>query len=702
MPQSTVVLTLPLPLRPESPVAQLRPVPRMPERWLTALDRLGIKTVADFLFHLPRRYEDSSDVQPLSRVQPGPKQAARALITDVSLRRTGKVNRRTKQPLVIVTAELTDGVTTGSAIWFNQKYLAGTLRAGMEVLLKGRVEMDRGGPKFVGPEWEPAGGEHKHVGRITGVYPETEGFTSKHFRDLMPLALPLASRIPDRLPPQVRAAEQLMPIGDALREVHVPTSNDSLQRARERIAFEELFLIQLAGERARRRRLSGIGVQVPYDIDVARAFAASLPFTLTEGQRVAAHQVLTDMAAPGAMNRLLQGDVGSGKTAVAAMAVRMAHAQGFQSVVMAPTEILARQHNVTLRELLAPHGITPRLLVGSTPGSARRAALEGAAHAMEPLLVGTHALIEEDVRFAALGLVVVDEQHRFGVAQRQLLRRKGHDSPNFLAMTATPIPRSLALTLYGDVDVSELREMPPGRQPVQTRVVPPHQRDDAYAFVREQVHAGRQVFVICPLIEENDRLGVRSATAEYERLSAEVFADLRVELLHGRMPAKEKDERMQRFARGDADILVATTVVEVGVDVPNATVMVIEAAERFGLAQLHQLRGRVGRGAHRGFCLLFEGGPADEETSTRLNAVASTTSGFELAEADLRLRGAGDVAGLRQHGLPEMLAADLLDIAMLQRARVAARAWLDHDPDLSSYPPLDDAMNGMRAVFDLD
>ncbi len=407
------------------------------------------------------------------------------------------------------------------------------------------------------------------------------------------------------------------------------------------------------------------------------------------------------MAGSGAMNRLLQGDVGSGKTVIAAMAALMTHRAGLQTAVMAPTEILARQHQATLTAMLAPHDMAPRLLVGSTPSRARAEILEAMANGREPLLVGTHALIEDDVVFSELGLVVVDEQHRFGVAQRQRLRRKSTLAPNFLAMTATPIPRSLALTLYGDVDVSELREMPPGRLPVQTRVVPPYQRDEAYQFIRDQVEEGRQAFVICPLIEENDKLGVRSATAEYERLRDQVFPDLRVELLHGRIPSREKEERMARFARGDADLLVATSVIEVGVDVPNATIMVIEGAERFGLAQLHQFRGRVGRSGHRSYCILFQGS-LDDEGSQRLETVASTQSGFALAEADLRLRGAGDVVGLRQHGLPEMLAADLLDIALMQRARSAARSWLDRDPDLSAYPPLHEAMNGYRAVFDLD
>ena len=493
-----------------------------------------------------------------------------------------------------------------------------------------------------------------------------------------------------------------MPLAEALREVHYPSDPETLDRARERIGFEEMFLIQIAVKRAKRRRLAGAGVVIPFDVDRAKEFTAALPFKLTDAQRVAAFQVLKDMAAEGPMNRLLQGDVGSGKTVVAAMAAFMAHQSGYQTAFMAPTEILARQHNATLQTLLAPHGISVRLLAGSTSQKARREVLDGVAAGHDTVLVGTHALIEDAVVLARLGLVVVDEQHRFGIVQRQRLRRKAAVMPNFLAMTATPIPRSMALTMYGDVDLSEIRELPPGRTPVQTQVVPPHQRDQAYAFVREQVQQGRQCFVICPLIEESDKLEVRSAVQEHERLRDEVFPDLRVELLHGRMPATEKDERMQRFATGQADVLVSTSVVEVGVDVANATVMMIEGAERFGLAQLHQFRGRVGRGAHASYCLLLQGSP-DQEGASRLQAVAETPNGFDLAEADLRLRGPGDVlsAEMRQHGLPEVH-VDLLDTAMIRRVSDAAARWLDEDPDLVAHPPLLQRMGRYADVYDLD
>jgi ATP-dependent DNA helicase RecG len=686
------ILKLPSACWPETPVAGL---PGVGPARARGLGRLGIVTASDLLLHLPRRYVDTRDLVAVRELRAGVVQTVRVRVREV------RAHHSPRRHMALVEATLEDGSGRVGAIWFNQPYIAGQIPPGTELLVSGKVISGLHGLSFQSPRFERASSDPRHVGRLAAIYPETEGITSVFLRGLIGRLLPVAEQMPDRLPPEVRQAEGLMPLADALRQVHLPDEETSAAAARERLGFEELFLIQLAADRARRRRLGSAGVVVAYDVEVARAFSAGLPFRLTDGQRIAAHQVLADLAAPGPMNRLLQGDVGSGKTAVAAMAALMTCRAGHQCVVMAPTEILARQHWVTLEALLSPHDLSPRLLLGSTGSRARREILEGLAAGHDPLVVGTHALIEDDVVLNDLGLVVVDEQHRFGVAQRQRLRLKARARPNFLAMTATPIPRSLTLTLYGDVDVSELREMPPGRLPVETRVVPPHQREQAYQFVRAQVAEGRQVFVICPLIEESDKLGVKSVTAEHRKLAEEVFPDLRLEMLHGRMPAREKAERMARFASGEADLLVATSVVEVGVDIPNATVMIVEGAERFGLAQLHQLRGRVGRDRHRAFCLLFEDG-VDEEGSQRLQAVASTQSGFDLAELDLRLRGPGDVAGLRQHGLPEMLAADLLDVALAQRARTAAAAWLDHDPDLTEYEPLREAMHGYSSVFDLD
>ena len=659
------------------------------------LEKLGLTTVRDLLFHLPRRYEDTRQIVPLRALEPGSIQTARVRVRNVSSRLSPVKRVR------LVEATLEDDGVSATAVWFNQPFLTKQIVSGMELLVSGKVELSRTGLTFRNPSFERAGRDQHHVGTLAPIYPETDHVSSKFLRATIEPLLGLATQVPDRLPPAVRSSEHLMPIADALHQVHEPESVESAQQGRERIAFEELFMLQLAAERARRRRMRGVGVVIPYDVEVARSLVATLPFKLTDGQRVAAHEILTDLAAPGPMNRLLQGDVGSGKTVVAALAALMTHHAGMQTAVMAPTEILARQHFATLDQLLTPHGLPPRLLVGSTSAAARREILAGLAAGHDLLIVGTHALIEDDVVLVNLGLAVVDEQHRFGVAQRRRLRQTSGAMPNYLAMTATPIPRSLSNTLYGDVDLSELREMPPGRQRVRTRVVPVDGRNAAYDFIREEVRAGRQAFVICPVIEESDKTGARSATAEFERLSTTVFPDLRVELLHGRMPAREKAERMQRFVQGDADILVATSVVEVGVDVPNATIMVIEDAQRFGLAQLHQFRGRVGRDQYQSYCLLFEGG-VDEEGSARLAAVATIDSGFELAERDLQLRGPGQLVGLRQHGLPEMLAADLLDVALAHRAKGAALGWLDHDPDLTAWQPLSEAMNVYRAVFDID
>jgi ATP-dependent DNA helicase RecG len=675
-----------------SPVSSL---PTVGAKQQERLERLDIRTVQDLLFHLPRRYDDTRELVTLREIRPGDTATARVRVRNASARRSPR------KGMILVEAVVEDDEGAANAIWFNQAYIAKQLPAGAEIVLSGKVEASRTGLTFRNPKFERVGAQQQHVGRLAPVYPETDKLTSKFLRSLIDPLLELTDSVTDVLPPEVRQAESLLSIGEALTAVHRPESEAQAQAGRERVAFEELFLLQLAAQRARRRRLDTAGAQIAYDAEVAREFAAGLPFRLTDGQRIAAHEILTDMAGTGPMNRLLQGDVGSGKTVVCAMAARMAHAAQYQTVVMAPTEILARQHHRTLSDLLEPHGIHVRLLVGGVTERARREVIDGLTGGQDPVVVGTHALIEDDVMFARLGLIVVDEQHRFGVVQRQRLRRKSTEAPNFLAMTATPIPRSLALTMYGDVNVSEIREMPAGRLPIVTRVVSPTQRDRAYDFIREQIQAGRQAFVICPLIEESDKLGAKSAVAEHEHLATEVFPDLSVELLHGRMPGKEKEERMARFSSGEASILVATSVVEVGVDVPNATVMVVEGAERFGLAQLHQFRGRVGRAGHQSYCLLFAGS-ADEEGSARLEAVAATNSGFALAEVDLRLRGAGDVAGLRQHGLPEMRAADLLDLVMLQRARGAASDWLDRDPEITEYGPLRDAMHDYRAVFDLD
>jgi ATP-dependent DNA helicase RecG len=552
------------------------------------------------------------------------------------------------------------------------------------------------------PDYEPVSVDPRHAARLVPIYRETEKLTSRWLRSKLQIVLSLAGQLEEFLPAELLNRRKLMQRATAVRQVHFPDSRESLDAARLRLAFEEVFLVEVAAQMAKRARRAHTAHLVHFDEPAARGFVKSLPFQLTNAQRLAAWQILKDMAEPFPMNRLLEGDVGSGKTVVAAMAMHHAAHAGFQAALLAPTELLARQHAEVIESLLRPFGISVGLLLGSTPAAARRPMLLALAEGTVQVLVGTHALIEHEVRFNELALVVVDEQHRFGVGQRLALRQKTDRLPHFLSMTATPIPRTLGLTLFGDLDISVLKEMPPGRRPVITRLVPPGGRDQAYEFIRKQVTEGRQVFVICPLIQESDKLGVRSATAEAEKLRTAVFPELagRIALLHGRLKAAEKEATMASFQRGEVAILVSTSVVEVGIDIPNATVMMIEGAERFGLAQLHQFRGRVGRGGHESYCLLFT--DADDASSfERLNAVVAHQSGFDLAEIDLRLRGMGELHGYRQHG-KDFRMANLLDAFLISDAQSEAVRLLDHDPSLSHEPALRHQLSAYRQVFALD
>jgi ATP-dependent DNA helicase RecG len=537
---------------------------------------------------------------------------------------------------------------------------------------------------------------------LVPIYHETEKLTSRWLRSKLKTVLSLAAQLEEFLPAELLERRKLMRRPTAVRQVHFPDSRESLEAARQRLAFEEIFLVEVAAQSAKRARRAHTAHVVAFDEPAARGFTRSLPFQLTNAQRLAAWQILKDMAEPFPMNRLLEGDVGSGKTVVAAMALHHAAHARLQAALLAPTELLARQHAEVIESLLRPFGIAVGLLLGSTSAAARRPMLLALADGTLQVLIGTHALIEQEVRFDRLALVVVDEQHRFGVGQRLALRQKTDRRPHFLSMTATPIPRTLGLTLFGDLDISVLKEMPPQRRPVITRLVRPGGRDEAYRFIREQVSAGRQVFVICPLIQESDKLGVRSATAEAEKLRTSVFPELaqRIALLHGRLKAGEKEATMASFQRGEVAILVSTSVVEVGIDIPNATVMMIEGADRFGLAQLHQFRGRVGRGGYESYCLLFT--DADDPTTfERLNAVVAHQSGFDLAEIDLRLRGMGELHGYRQHG-KDFRMASLLDAFLITDAQSEAVRLLDRDPSLSHEPGLRQQLSAYRQVFALD
>jgi ATP-dependent DNA helicase RecG len=576
-------------------------------------------------------------------------------------------------------------------VWFNQPYLAAQLKTNDRIVLAGKVGLFNRGKTMENPEWERVGEEDlTHTGRLVPVYPLTQGITQRPMRRIAKEAVDrFAGFAKEPLPEEVRQRHKLPDLTGSLRQMHYPDSMEAYEEARRRIAFDELLCVQLA---VLERRLAWQdGKSAPMGAEgVVEAYRQTLPWAMTGAQDRVLGDIVNDLRLSRPMARLLQGDVGSGKTAVAAAALVIAVANQYQGAIMAPTEILAEQHYKTLTGLLSRLEIGGRrlrveLLTGSTAAKSKQGVVDGIASGEVDVVVGTHALIQEGVSFKNLGVAVVDEQHRFGVMQRAALKERamatGQPTPHLLVMSATPIPRTLALTFFGDLDVSVIDEMPPGRLPVQTSYVSPEDRREAYGFVREQVAAGRQAFVVCPLIEESAALQTRSAVQEYERLSKDVFPDLRLGLLHGRMSSADKDAVLAAFRRGELHILVATTVIEVGIDIPNASMMVIEGADRFGLAQLHQLRGRVGRGAEQSFCLLLSDDPS-ETALERLRLLEEHNDGFALAEADLRLRGPGDYFGTRQSGMPEFQAADFSDVKLIETARREAQQLLAEDPEL--------------------
>ena len=650
------------------------------------LQRLGVHTVRDLLFLIPRRYDDYSCLKTISQLEYGEEVTLVGTVWDTK-------TRQARNGLHITTCILADGTGMIEVTWFNQPYLARRLRPGREIVISGKVEEYLGRLTFQSPTWEPLEREQLHTGRLVPIYPLTEGIGARWLRRLIKSALDrFASQIEDPLPSRLRAQENLLDLASALNAIHFPRDPAELGRARRRLCFEEFLLIQLGILRKRQTWRSRQSQALPQSPVVDR-FLASLPFQLTQAQQRAWRQISADLAATTPMSRLLQGDVGSGKTVVATASLLQAVVAGCQAALMAPTEILAGQHFETLGRLIGElpiergtqgeQPIRVALLTGSLRPREKAEVHDAIANGEIDIVVGTHALIQESVEFSRLGLVIVDEQHRFGVHQRTSLRRKGDGDlvPHLLVMTATPIPRTLALTVYGDLDLSVIDELPPNRQRVRTLVVLPRERERAYRFLRNEIEQGHQAFIICPLVEESDKLEAKAATEEYERLQKEVFPDLRLALLHGRMKAEEKEGVMEAFRHGDYDILVSTAVVEVGIDIPNATVMMIEGANRFGLAQLHQFRGRVGRGDAQSYCLLVSDS-ASAEAQERLRIVENTVDGFALAEEDLRLRGPGEFFGTRQSGLPDLKVASLSDSRILEEARRAAAALSEADPRL--------------------
>ena len=741
------------------------------------LKKLGIKTVQDLLYHFPHRYEDFSNISPISKIKYGQDCCIQGKILEIQ-------NTRTWRKRMILTQALVQDRTGAiKVIWFNQPYLIKTLKPGDIISLAGKTNIGESGLYLSNPAhekiqasgskfpravcWSSQQGRQvsglTHTGRIVPVYPETEGLSSRWLRWILkPLLIKFKNEIRDPVPEKIRRDFQLLPIKNAIFQIHFPNSLALAKKAQERFSFEELFFIELTVLRQRIKIGSLRAQSIPLNLKVLQRFTKSLPFKLTDTQKKSAWQILKDLEKPRPMNRLLEGDVGSGKTVVATLAVLNTTKQGFQAAFMAPTEVLTKQHFKTVWELLKNFNLNVGLLTGKEDRFfskklknqfieiSRKKLLEKTRNGEIDILVGTHALIQDKVKFRNLALVIVDEQHRFGVEQRAKLTKQPTTNnqqpiiPHLLSMTATPIPRTLALTIYGDLDLSLISELPKGRKKIITKVVPPKDRDKTYNFIRKQIKRGRQAFIICPRIEGQtasdygneagiaasktsngktlnvtakqnglrNRLTpnykqilswaeVKAVKEEYEKLSKQVFPDLKVAMMHGRLATKEKEKIMREFKNKKIDILVSTSVIEVGIDVPNATVMMIEGAERFGLAQLHQFRGRVGRSRYQSYCFLFTDSPA-KKTRQRLKALIDCENGFELAEKDLKIRGPGDFTGTRQWGIPDLAMSALKDIFLVEKTRQSAKEILIEDPKLKKYPLLQERLKKFRERIHLE
>ena len=672
-----------------------------------ALARLGLHTAGDLVGYFPRSYEDRRERCTIAGAP-----LDQPVCLEVMLAEEPRL-MNIRRGLDVTRIKVVDHTSAMLVSFFNQGYLRQALHRGEEYILYGKVELVGNHRQMTNPHFEPAA-RPRFTGRIMPVYPLTAGITNHLLAGLVERALEELPPVEESLPEAFRARHRLAGAAESYRAIHFPEDEAALDAARRRFAFEELFYLSLGLALLRERRSRGAGPSFP-EADPA-GFYGLLPFSLTAAQRRAAEEAAADLRSPRPMNRLVQGDVGSGKTAVAAACAWMAHQAGWQSAMMAPTELLAQQHFHTLTALLEPAHMTVGLLTGSMRAAEKRKVLSALQSGDIHLVVGTHALLSQGVEFRRLGLVITDEQHRFGVDQRAALAAKANTpgdpadaapeenfSPNVLVMSATPIPRTLALIIYGDLDVSVIDELPPGRKPVQTFLIGESKRQRLYGFVRAQVQEGRQVYLVCPAVEENpDGAWDLKAVNEYARvLREEVFPDLRVGLVHGKLKARDKEAAMAAFTAGETDVLVSTTVIEVGVDVPNASLIVIENADRYGLSQLHQLRGRVGRGQHQSWCILVSDNRSPD-TRVRLKVLTETTDGFKIAEEDLKLRGPGDFFGARQHGLPALRVANLnTDTRVLKEAQEAAAGLLAEDPDLSrpEHRPL---LERVRRLFDQD
>ncbi len=683
------------------------------------LKYLGLETARDLLLYFPFRYEDYSQTLNIEEVQEGMQITVRAKIEMIASKRSFRKRK------VITEAVISDETGKMRIVWFGQPFIMKQLQVGDEVLFSGKTNKDMFGIGMTSPTYEKVKKEESvHTARIVPMYSLTNGITQKQLRFLVKEALPALKEMEDWLPEKIRERAQVIPFADTIKGIHFPDSQEHLSIARHRMKFDELFVTQLRAEMIRQslQRLSA--PSLTFHEQEIKEFVASLPFTLTKGQKIAAWEMLQDMSRTEPMNRLLEGDVGSGKTVVGGLVMYNTILNGYQAAIMAPTEILAKQHYESLIHMLGEKTVIGLMTSGSVEVNHELEDIDESSKEKKslskrkkvftrllkegriPIVVGTHALLSEGIDFHKLGLAIVDEQHRFGVEQRKTLHDKSGDIslvPHFLSMTATPIPRSFALALYGDLDISMLKDMPAGRKPIKTRLVEPKFRDRAYQFIRDQIKEGRQVFVICPLIDNIESASnntpttdKKSVLSEYKKLSEEIFPDLRVAYLHGKMKSEEKDEVMGKFAAGETDLLISTSVIEVGVNIPNATVMMIEGADRFGLAQLHQFRGRVGRSIHQSFCLLFTDSDS-KKTAERLKFFESTTDGFKVAEYDLEMRGPGEVYGKTQSGMTQFRFASLQDTELIKLARDIVK-----DTDIKKYPSLKQKVSEWERVVHLE
>ena len=652
-----------------------------------ALAAAGLKMISDALDFLPRAYDDYSTAVNIADLQPG-KVTVKARCESVS-------TRIVRRGLRITTAVLADKSGKVKAVWFNQPYRETQLKSDAEFIFSGQFGMQYNRYQINNPSVELAKEIAKTAAEnnsgIQPVYKSIKNLRPKTVQDLMKNIRPIMDFLPETLPENIIRRQKLISRSEAVKFLHAPKTHEEISRGRERLAFEELFEMILAAQFNKQEQTRLTGWKIPFNKSVVKSFVDQLPFPLTNAQRRAAWQILQDLESDHPMNRLLQGDVGSGKTVVAGLVAAEVAKAGFQTAIMAPTEILAQQHAKTLDELLSPFGVSVALLTGHVKGVARSQLLDNLASGNIDVVVGTHALIQEKVAYHKLGFAVIDEQHRFGVKQRQALLEKSDFMPHLLSMTATPIPRSLALTLYGELDISILDELPSGRQPIQTKIWSPASAPKLYKSIENELAKGRQAYVICPLIDDNPDNDKKSVEAEYNKLSKTIFSHRRVGLLHGKLPVEEKAEVMQKFADGELDMLVSTTVVEVGVNVPNATVMLIENADNFGLSQLHQLRGRVGRGTYQSFCHLMMSG--HDKPSQRLREIEKSQDGFYLAEVDLKLRGPGEIYGKMQHGDLNLKIASLADTALIARAQTEAERFVKEGQDLLQYNHLAHAVS---------